>query len=158
MVEQCPDCGAPVGGREQCRTLFDEVLAREFGNVLYFGAHRTTVDCYALQHPEGYCVSFKSFAAHLTGLCCAIEFAKDPAMLRGIHAGLDGERTDVRPPFIEKRGALTIEYIHRQRDPASHRRAVEAWAKCVWEAWSQYHNFARSLLREMTARTSRRSK
>jgi hypothetical protein len=57
---------------------------------------------------------------------------------------------------VEARGVLTIEYVHRQREPASHRRAVESWAKCVWEAWSPYHGLARSLLREMTAPTSRR--
>jgi len=86
---KCPECGAPVGGGEKCRKLFDEVLAREFSNLLYFGVHRTTVDCYALQHPEGYCASFKSFAAHLTGLCCAVEFDKDPKMMRAIHIGLN---------------------------------------------------------------------
>ena|SRR5262244_2043292 len=71
MPEKCPDCGAPVGGREECQKLFDEVIAREFSSPAYFGVHRITVDCYALQPPDRYCASFKSFAAHLSGLCCA---------------------------------------------------------------------------------------
>ena len=87
---------------------YDEVLAREFSDPLYFGGHRTTVDCYALQHPEGYCASFKSFAAHLTGLCCAVEFGKD----RAIHVGLNGRRDETRPRFVDQRGAITIEAIH----------------------------------------------
>ena len=146
---KCPECGAPVGGGEKCRKLFDEVLAREFSNLLYFGVHRTTVDCYALQHPEGYCASFKSFAAHLTGLCCAVEFGKDPKMMRAIHIGLNGRWDETRPPSVELRGAMTIESVHRKGDPASHRRAVEAWSKSVWDAWSQYHELARSLLKEL---------
>ncbi len=35
--------------------------------------HRIVVDVYALQHPERYGRSAKSFAAHLTGLCAWIE-------------------------------------------------------------------------------------
>ena len=138
-----------MGGRDECRQLFDEVLAREFSNRLYFGVHRTTVDCYVLQHPEGYCASYESFVAHLTGLCCAVEFGKDSRMMRAIHIGLNGRREDVRARFVEHRGAITIESIHRKGDPASHRRAVEAWSKSVWAAWSQYHELAHTRLKEM---------
>ncbi|HLJ28269.1 MAG TPA: DUF5946 family protein [Candidatus Angelobacter sp.] len=82
MAERCPECGAPVGGADGCQKLFDEVLARELSDPLYFSANRTTMDCYALQHPHRYCASFKSFAAHLAGLCCAMEYRRDPAMMR----------------------------------------------------------------------------
>ena len=153
MDERCPSCGAPVGGREKCQGLFDEVLAREFSSALYFGVHRTTVDCYCLQHPEEGCASFKSFAAHLTGLCCAMEFDKDPTMMRAIHTGLNGRREETRPPFVERRGAITIDSVHRASDPESHRKAVGAWAASVWEAWSQYHELARTLLQEMLVAT-----
>lgn len=149
MPEKCPDCGAPVDGRQECQRLFDEVLAREFGNALYFGVHRTTVDCYCLQHPEEGCASFKSFAAHLTGLCCAMEFGRDPKMMRAIHMGMNGRREETRPPFVQHRGAVTVASVHRASDPARHRKAVEAWAVSVWEAWSQYHALARTLLKEM---------
>ena len=57
------------GGETGCQKIFEDLLARDFGNVLYFRSHRMLVDTYALQHPERYCVSAKSLAAHLTGLC-----------------------------------------------------------------------------------------
>ena len=51
----CPECGATVTqGREACQTLFDEVLAREFGDKKYARMHRLTVDVYALQHSAEY--------------------------------------------------------------------------------------------------------
>ena len=156
MPEKCPDCGALVGGREECQKLFDEVIAREFSNPTYFGVHRTTVDCYALQHPERYCASFKSFAAHLTGLCCAMEYGKDPAMMRAIHIGLDGPRARQRPAFIRDRGQTTIESVYQAADAAAHRVAVQAWAASTWKAWSQYHQLARTLLIEMVGSARKR--
>ncbi|HEY6349824.1 MAG TPA: DUF5946 family protein [Candidatus Angelobacter sp.] len=149
MGEKCPDCGAPVGGREECQKLFDEVLARHFSDALYFSVHRTAVDCYSLQHPERYCASFKSFAAHLTGLCCAMEFNREPDMMRAVHTGLDGSDRRTRPSFVEPRGEITIEAVHGASELISHREAVQAWANSVWKAWRQYHDLARTLLAEM---------
>jgi len=149
MPEKCPDCGVPVGGREECQKLFDEVIAREFSSPAYFGVHRITVDCYALQHPDRYCASFKSFAVHLSGLCCAMEHRNDPAMLRAIHIGLDGRHARSRPAFVERRGEVTIESIHAASDVVAHREAVYRWAISVWQAWSEYHDLARTLLAEM---------
>ena len=157
-LEKCPDCGAPVGGREECQKLFDEVIGREFSSPALFGLHRTTVDCYCLQHPERYCASFKSFAAHLTGLYCAIEHGKDPAVMHAIHIGLDGRHDRTRPSFVEDRGEITIQCVYDSADAAGHRNAVEAWAVCVWRAWSQYHDLARELLREMVASAQAREK
>ena len=57
----CPECGAVVnGGRAACQQLFDEVLAREFGDYRYSREHRLTVDVYSLQHPAEYMRSAKS--------------------------------------------------------------------------------------------------
>lgn len=86
-MRECPDCGVRVGSRERCQELFEEVIAREFSDAVLFGVHRMTMDCYCLQH-ERYCKSFKSFAAHLAGLCCAMEFNSDPAVMRAIRIAL----------------------------------------------------------------------
>ena len=147
MIEKCPECGAP-GGRAACQQMFDEVLAREFGDALYFSVHRTTVDCYALQH-DAYIASFKSFAAHLVGLYVALELDSDPQALRAIHLGLDGKIERARPPIPESRGELTIESVHRIVGVEQHRIAVRAWAASVWKAWSSHHDLARQLLEEM---------
>jgi len=43
----------------------------------YARLHRLAVDAYALQHPDEYCRSAKSLAAHLTGACAAIDREAD---------------------------------------------------------------------------------
>ena len=61
----CDRCGAVVsGGKAGCQKLFEEVIAREFGDYRYSRRHRLTVDTYSLQHPERYMRSGKSFTAH----------------------------------------------------------------------------------------------
>src|ERR1700753_3154473 len=70
----CEDCGAVVAeGKAGCLKMFEEILAREFSDYRYGRFHRLTVDAYSLQHPDEYMRSGKSFAAHLTGLCAALE-------------------------------------------------------------------------------------
>jgi hypothetical protein len=64
-----PDCARGNGGLPGDHGL----LARDFTDAAYFRVHRMIVDTYCLQHPDRYCVSAKSLAAHLTGLCWLIE-------------------------------------------------------------------------------------
>ena len=52
---RCPDCGAPIGDKSSCRSLFDELLAHEYLFPTAFGAvHHLTVAAYYLQHPRGF--------------------------------------------------------------------------------------------------------
>jgi hypothetical protein len=51
----------------------DGFLARDFSDVAYFRVHRLMVDVYSLHHPDRYCASGKSLAAHLTGLGVLLE-------------------------------------------------------------------------------------
>ena len=60
-----------------CQEMFDHLLARSFSDLTYGRFHRIFVDLYSLQHPDKYCASAKSFAAHLTGLCCVMEHSCD---------------------------------------------------------------------------------
>ena len=74
----CPSCGAPaVEEFADCQEMFDHLLARSFSDLTYGRLHRLFVDLYSLQHPDKYCDSAKSFAAHLTGLCCVMEHSGD---------------------------------------------------------------------------------
>ena len=73
-VERCDGCGLEIaGGAAGCQSLMDEMLALHFGDARYFGVHRLFVDAYSMQHPDRYCVSFKSLAAHLAHLCWSLE-------------------------------------------------------------------------------------
>src|SRR5207247_3285351 len=70
-LEPCPECGAPVGGRDACQKLFDDLGLRAFEDSYYAAMRRLTVDCYACQH-DRYILSGRSLAARLTGLPVAI--------------------------------------------------------------------------------------
>ena len=74
LEARCSECGAQIeGGNAGCETLFNELGARDFSDPRYGATHELLVDAYCLQHPERYCRSAKSYAAHLTRMCCGIE-------------------------------------------------------------------------------------
>lgn len=134
-----------AGGRRGCQKLFDEVIAREFADYRYGRLHRLTVDAYALQHPEPYMRSGKSFVAHLTGVCAALEHDDAQAVNQAVQRWLNGPRVVERPepPPPLKRGNLTVTYLHAAADPEEHVKRVQEWAQSAWRAWSAYHDLAR---------------
>lgn len=133
------------GGETGCQKMFEDLLARDFGNVLYFRSHRMLVDTYALQHPERYCVSAKSLAAHLTGLCWLLE--RDGSRAVGgeaLRRWLNGPSKMEKPANLpDHRGDLTIASVVATHDPETHGRAVEAWARSTWQAYAPLHPLAR---------------
>ena len=152
----CDDCGAIVaGGRDGCQRLFDEVLAREFGDYRYVNIHRLTVDTYALQHPQAYMRSAKSFAAHLTGVCAAVERGDAAETNRAVQRWLNGAQTLTRPPDPppRQRGDLTIVHVRAATSVEDHVGRVREWARTTWDAWRAYHPVAREWIER--ARTVR---
>jgi|SRR5688572_3557671 len=144
--DHCPDCGAPAaGGRTGCQKLFDEVLAREFGDFRYGRLHRLTVDTYSLQHPSEYMRSGKSYAAHLTGMCAAMELDDPRGANEAVQRWLNGAKAIDRPsePAASTRGVLTIAHVHGAADAEAHLVRVREWARSTWEAWRDYHALAR---------------
>ena len=154
LSTSCPECGAAVsGGRAACQRLFDEVLAKEFGDYRYVRIHRLTVDVYSLQHPSEYMRSAKSYAAHLTGIYAAIEGDRADETNRAVQQWLNGPRVFSRPgdPAPRQRGGLTILYVYGAVDPEDHARRVREWALSTWEAWRDYHHVARRWVEQATA-------
>ena len=148
----CEDCGAVVSeGKIGCRRMFEEVIAREFSDYRYGRVHRLTVDAYCLQHPEPYMRSGKSFVAHLTGLCAALESEDAPDINRTVQKWLSGNPSNNKPTQLpQHRGELTIMYIHGAADAEEHTRRVREWAQSVWDAWGEHHELARQLINEAT--------
>lgn len=151
----CEDCGADVSeGKAGCQRMFEEVIAREFSDYRYGRIHRLTVDAYSLQHPEPYMRSGRSFAAHLTGLCVALERADASGINGAVQRWLSGNPLIDKPSRLPAgRGELTIMYIHGAADAEEHNRRVQEWARCVWDAWNEHHALARRLISEATTKT-----
>jgi hypothetical protein len=156
--DRCHDCGAIVAdGRKGCQQLFDEVIAKEFANYRFASIHRLTVDTYALQHPMEYMRSGKSFAAHLTGVCAALERTEAAAEInRAVQKWLDGPKTLERPPDPppRRRGTITIVHVHSAADVEQHVRRVREWAQSTWEAWASYQALARKWIEMATVARS----
>jgi hypothetical protein len=132
------------GGEEGCQALFQQMIARDFSDALYFRAHRTLVDAYCLQHPARYCASAKSLAAHLVGLAFAVEqggaVGVAPDRLRRWLDGDPGLQKPEVPPF---RGELTLAEAAAAPDAQAYAAAVERWSRSVWAAYAPLHGIAR---------------
>src|SRR5438067_6294687 len=50
-VTPCPDCGAPLGGREECDAAFHELGAHASSDLRFAYRRRAIVDAYCPQHP-----------------------------------------------------------------------------------------------------------
>ena len=61
-----------------------------------------------MQHVETYCRSAKSYAAHLTRLCCGLEFGGDPEVYAAIQSWLNGASPVAKPSILPSLGRLTI--------------------------------------------------
>ena len=142
----CPECGSNLGDAGACDAAFRELCGREFSRPALFSVHHLTVHAYTLQHPARYMASEKSTAAHLTGLCWALELGGGPELNRRLSAWLERD-PDVRrlePPPPGTRGSLTVDHVTPHQDAGDYRRAVHEWAASAWEAWSPHHERARA--------------
>lgn len=136
------------GGEVGCHALFDRLLERDFGDVRFFRVHRTMVDAYCLQHPDRFCRSAKSLAAHLCGLAEAM--ASGGARAAGpqsLQRWLNGNPCLTKPELPRARGTMTIAALAAIEDPQQHAAAVELWARSVWQAHESLHTLAREWLR-----------
>ena len=96
--------------------------------------------------------SGKSFAAHLTGVCAAIEYENTLALNQVVQKWLSTNPKIEKPAKIPKqRGDLTIAYIHSAADADEHTKRVREWARKVWGAWSEHHALARQFIGEATS-------
>jgi hypothetical protein len=148
MVDRdpCPACGAPLGGRAGCQAAFDDLGARAWTTPGRAAVHNAVVDAYAMQHPEEYGRSAKSYAAHLVALGCGVEHPGDPNLYWAIARWLDGPGTLDKPALLTPRGSLTIADVRQDGDDPEYPDRVRQWAKKVWEAYADQQALARQWL------------
>ena len=108
--------------------------------------NRLAIDAFALQHPKRACKSAKSYAGHLTGMCCGIDHAGSEKVHHAVQQWLStsAERASItRPQEPELRGQLTVEYVSAASDIKTFNSRIEEWANCVWNAFASQHDLAR---------------
>lgn len=143
--DTCASCGLAVaGGTEGCQRLFEAIGLREHEDMRFARYHRIVVDVYAMQHPEAYGRSAKSFAAHLTGLCAWIDNeAEAQSVNAAVQRWLSGPSPIARSELPPSYGGLTIGAIVEADEPVAYGVAVRAWARSTWGAYAALHATAR---------------
>ncbi len=155
MKSPCAGCGLSDGG-DCCQEIFNEIGARAHSDPSLGRVHRLIVDTYCLQHPP-YIESAKSFAAHVLGVCAALECANDPLLVHRIHRWLDGPARFAKPAVPEFRGAVTIASVAEAGtepnvEPEKVARAVRNWARSTWATYAMHHALAHRWIGEMMQR------
>jgi hypothetical protein len=126
--------------------MFDALLARDFEQPAhYWTFHRLLVDIYSVQH-DAYIRSAKSLAAHLCGLCIAVEHDGDERRLRSLQNWLSTNPPIRKPELPQSRGQLTICHVAGSTDPAGYGRAIREWASSAWDAYASLQPLARDWL------------
>ena len=145
-LEACTSCGLAVaGGTDGCQRLFESIGLREYEDMRFARYHRIVVDVYAMQHPDRYGRSAKSFAAHLTGLCAWVEDEEGAqAANAAVQRWLSGPSPVVRPTPPPRYGTLTIGDLVDEVDPARYGEALRKWARVTWDAYASLHAIART--------------
>ncbi len=152
MTQPCPSCGARLGGRDECQAAFDALSAQAWTIPARGAVHNLVVDAYAMQHPEEYGRSAKSYAAHLTALCCGIEHPKNQKLYWAIGRWLDGRANVEKPALLSPRGRLTIADVSTTASDTEYQSLVRRWASDVWSAYAVQHDLARAWLDQVRAR------
>lgn len=143
----CAECGLrTAAGGPSCSELRDRLFARDFEQPALYGKHhRLAVDCYCVQHSP-YVLSAKSLAAHLCGLCVALERGDNRELLARLQHWLSTNPRLEKPVLPAFRGELTIGHVIGIEDPIAYGPAVEEWARSAWNAYEALHERARQWL------------
>jgi hypothetical protein len=153
-AQGCSACGGFFAqGREECQGVFDRYNGLAASDVVYGRVHRILVDAYCMQHLEPYCLSAKSYAAHLTGLCWGVRHGGEPAGYVAIQRWLNAAPELVKPPVLDAFWQLTLADVRQAADPDDYVDRVRAWAQHVWKAYSQQHDLAEHWLALAFAQT-----
>jgi Family of unknown function (DUF5946) len=144
-LDPCPSCGASLGGRAGCQHAFDELSAAAWQDPTRAAVHNLVVDTYAMQHPEEYGRSAKSYLQHLAALCCALEHPGDVQLYWSIARSFEHTPPAPKPPLLRERGRLTIADVQASTTVVYPAR-VRDWAADVWLAYRAQHHLAHERL------------
>jgi hypothetical protein len=127
--------------------VWNEISARAYADPAYAALRDLAFDAYCMQHVERYGRSAKSYAAHLTRLCCGLEHDGDPQVYEAIQKWLNGTVVIERPVAPSRRGQMTVADLRAARNAQEHTQLVREWAANVWRAYSTQHDAAHQWIR-----------
>jgi hypothetical protein len=113
--------------------------------------HNMLVDVYAVQHPEEYGVSPKSYIRHLYALGVLLEFPGDARLYWATPESGKPIAAPPKPPLLASRGALTIAHVIDAPDDSEYQRLVREWAADTWRAHAPQHGLYRNYLAAVRA-------
>jgi Family of unknown function (DUF5946) len=138
-----PATGGPthryIVSTPECWATYGRVLARQYENYAALGGiHQMTVDAYAVHHP--WRQPAKSLVGHLLSLYITVGLGRDAVAARDVLRRF----VESGPMFLHLSpprdlGPLTVRDVAEARSFDQHITAVNAWAKQLWEAWSDSH-------------------
>lgn len=154
----CCECGAVVPDEfESCDALFGSILLplseRGQRSPDAFRLARLLVDAFGMQHQERSGKSAKSYAAHLTGLACGVEYNCAQWLYADLQSWLSRPTTAIalqRPPSLAFRGQLTIRFVFDALDERELDRRIPVWAADVWAAYATQQDLVRRWIRQAT--------
>lgn len=164
--DTCFACGARILAKEGethkymlsapgCWDMFNEVLAREYSELMYWKGHQFTVDAYACQH-VGISTdkrAMRSVHIHLASLYCMFELGLsdyEAPQMRAKFSAFHKQKnllSWLEPP--DSFGPLTIHDLWYNQDTKLHYQLAKEWAQSVWDAWSHQHNKIGSLVEQI---------
>jgi hypothetical protein len=144
-LHRCEGCGLVIAnGADGCQAFFDAFRLREVRELASgYASTRLTIDVYSLQHPDRYCVSAKSLAAHLTGLAWSIEHDRSERGPQILQRWLNSQGELVKPELPRERGAFTIADVATAESPDDYVVRLARWAESTWAAYAPLHQVAR---------------
>jgi|KBSMisStaDraftv2_1062788.scaffolds.fasta_scaffold143805_2 hypothetical protein len=156
-LDMCPGCGYPHG-RQACQDLFNDVAlrVRALAWTDSMKTWRLMHDVYDIQHEEDFCGRYRGLAAHLGGVCWAIEFGGAETGYRALQQLIERNPWRDRPyppaPGIPKaRGSITVATLRDLDEPQLLISGVDRWARSAWVAYADLHVIAREWIQQALA-------
>ncbi len=140
------ECGVLL--EKECQRMQNELIVKSAENYEIAKLNMLRADVYCMQHPSRYLISDKSFAAHLMGLCIAMEYDNELSLYKVIQKWEYGKGQVRKPPIPIHLGDLTIFHVIHATSSGEYTQLLHEWALCVWEAYEEHHELAHEWLKE----------
>lgn len=152
----CPGCGAAFPERDgpthaymtsspACWAAFGRLLAQEYLQPRLEGAHRLSVDAYAVQHPGDPADrrAVQSVGLHLARLMVQLETPRPPRQTNSVMLAFANRKHTLIPLHPPSSFSMTIADVTPFAGKSEHAHKVQEWARSAWNDWAAHHDWIR---------------